>query len=301
MTPRRSYRVGGGAAPYIFVAPFVLLFLVFSVYPIVQSFRLAFYATSGPQDWSPVGLRNFAFLLQDPDFHKAVTNTVTYTIATVLLQLPLSLGLALLLSQKWLKGQNLFRLIFFSPHLLGQVFVGVLFAVLFQPKYGLVNHAYAAITMNPANITTKWLGDPATVMPALVLTSLWMYVGFNMIYFLAALQGVDQELHEAALVDGAGTLARFRAVTLPAIWPVCQFVLVTSTMGSLQLFELPYLLLVNTSGPDNAGLTIVMYLYQNGFASGDLGYASAVGWTLAVGMLVISLAQLRMSGGVGKE
>ena len=102
MTRRGSYRVGGGMAPYLFVAPFVLLFLIFSVYPIVQSFRLAFYATSGPQDWAPVGLRNFSFLLQDPDFHKAVVNTLRYTIATVLLQLPLSLGLALLLSQRCL-------------------------------------------------------------------------------------------------------------------------------------------------------------------------------------------------------
>lgn len=279
----------------------MLLFCVFSIYPILQSFRLSFYATNGPQDWTFVGFRNFTFLFQDPDFHHAVRNTITYALASVFLQLPLSLGLALLLSQRWLRGQTIFRMLFFSPHLLGQVFVGVLFAVLFQPKYGLVNHAYAAITMNPANIATKWLGDPNTVMPALVLTSLWMYVGFNMIYFLAALQGVDQELHEAAHVDGAGAIARFGAVTLPAIWPVCQFVLVSSTMGSLQLFELPYLLLGNSSGPDNAGLTIVMYLYQNGFASGDLGYASAVGWTLSLGMLIISLGQLRISGGMSKQ
>jgi len=130
---------------------------------------------------------------------------------------------------------------------------------------------------------------------------LWMYVGFNMIYFLAALQGVDKDLYEAAMVDGANPWQQFRAVTLPSIKPVAVFVLVTSTIGSFQLFELPYLLLGNGSGPNKAGLTIVMYLYNNGFVTGDLGYASAVGWTLALGMLLISLAQVRFTGATRNE
>jgi ABC-type sugar transport system permease subunit len=133
-------------------------------------------------------------------------------------------------------------------------------------------------------------------MPAIVLTSLWMYVGFNMIYFLAALQAVDRDLYEAAIVDGAGPWHQFLAVTLPSIKPVAIFVLVTATIGSFQLFELPYLLLNNTAGPNNAGLTVVMYLYDRGFQIGDLGYASAVGWTLAAAVLLISLAQMKITG-----
>ena len=283
-------------APYLFLAPYFILFLLFGAYPIIKSLTLSLYATNGPKDAVFVGLRNYQFLLHDPDFRTAVVNTATYAFFSVFLQLPVALGLALLLSQKWVRGREFFRLAFFSPNLLGQVFVGVLFAVLYQPQYGIVNRFLSWITHGSIALDTKWLADANLVMPALVLTSIWMYAGFNMIYFLAALQAVDKDLYEAAEVDGASLGQQFFAVTLPGIRPVATFVLVTSTLGSLQLFELPYILLGNGPGPKNAGLTIVMYLYNNGFVTGDLGYASAVGWTLALGMLIISLIQVRVTG-----
>jgi ABC-type sugar transport system permease subunit len=282
-------------APYLFVSPFLLLFTVFGLYPIVKSVALSLYATNGPRDHVFVGLSNYRFLFSDPDFGVAVRNTAVYTFWTVFLQLPLALGLAVLLSQNWLKGRSGFRLAFFSPQLVGQVFVGVLFMVLYVPQYGLVNRGIHA-TLPGFPLDTKWLGDARMVMPALVLTSLWMYVGFNMIYFLAALQAVERELYEAAMVDGANGWQQFRAVTIPGIKPVAVYVLVMATIGSLQLFELPYTMLQQSAGPAKAGLTIVMYLYQNGYVSGDLGYASAVGWTLALGILTISLIQLRVTG-----
>lgn len=281
-------------APYLFVAPFVILFLTFGLYPIIKSLILAFHTTNGPKHPVFVGWGNFQFLLSDPDFHTAVWNTAVFAFFSVFLQLPLSLGLALLLSQRWLKGREFLRLAFFSPHLVGQVFVGVLFSVLFIPQYGLLNRVLNLLFKVP--LDTKWLTNPALVMPALVLTSLWMYVGFNMIYFLAALQAVDQELYEAARVDGANGVQQFFAVTLPSIRPVAVFVLVTSTIGSFQLFELPYIMLNNSSGPNKSGLTIVMYLYNTGFVTGDLGYASAIGWTLALGVLLISFFQMRVTG-----
>ena len=281
-------------APYLFVAPFIVLFLTFGCYPIVKSLVLSFYATNGPKDQVFVGLDNFRFLVSDPDFHKAVRNTGVFACWSVFLQLPLSLGLAILLSRKWLRGREFFRLAFFSPNLLGQVFVGVLFSVIFIPQYGLLNKALHAIACVP--LDTKWLANPSLVMPALVLTSLWMYVGFNMIYFLAALQAVDQDLYDAARVDGAGGWQAFVAVTMPGIRPVAIFVLIMSTIGSFQLFELPFIMLGNGPGPNKAGLTIVMYLYQSGFVTGDLGYASAIGWTLALGVLVISLVQMKATG-----
>jgi ABC-type sugar transport system permease subunit len=283
-------------APYLFISPFLILFAVFGLYPILKSIQLSTYVTNGPKDAVFIGLGNFRYLLHDADFHTAVRNTVTYAFWTVCLQLPLALGLALLLSQPWIRGREWFRLAFFSPNLLGQVFVGVLFSVLFIPQYGLLNRFLHWATAGGIALDTKWLADPALIMPALVLTSLWMYVGFNMIYFLAALQAVDKELYEAATVDGANSWQQFLAVTVPGIRPVATFVLVTSTIGSFQLFELPYTLLNNTAGPNNAGLTVVMYLYNNGFVSGDLGYASAVGWTLALGVLLISVIQMRITG-----
>jgi len=281
-------------APYLFVSPFLILFAIFGAYPIVKSLILAFYATNGPKSAVFVGVQNFIFLFSDRDFHKAVWNTAVFAFWSVFLQLPLSLGLALLLNSRWVRRREILRLAFFSPNLLGQVFVGVLFSVLFIPQYGLVNRFLHFIAGVP--LDTKWLANPNLVMPALVLTSLWMYVGFNMIYFLAALQAVDKDLYEAATVDGANAWHQFWAVTLPGIKPVAVFVLVMSTIGSFQLFELPWIMLNNSAGPDQAGLTIVMYLYQTGFVTGDLGYASTVGWTLALGVLMISLFQMRVTG-----
>ncbi len=289
-----SIRYRSRYAPYLFTAPFVVVFLAFGLYPLIKSMVLAFFITSGPKSSVFVGWENFRFLLTDPMFAKAVGNTAFFAACSVFLQLPLSLGLALLLNSKRLVGRNFFRLSFFSPRLLGMVFVALLFGQIFAPRYGILNIVLNALF--GVSIETAWLKNPTLVMPAVILTSLWLYVGFNMIYFLAALQAVDQQLYEAAKVDGANRWKQFLHVTLPGIKPVAVFVVVLSTIGSFQLFELPYLMLENTSGPDNSGLTAVMYLYQNGFESGDLGYASTIGWSLAIAVLLLSLVQIRLSG-----
>ena len=134
-------------------------------------------------------------------------------------------------------------------------------------------------------------------MTGLIVAGMWMYVGFNMVYFLAALQNVDRSIEEAALVDGAGPWQRFRHVTIPAIRPVAGFVVLLSIIGSFQLFELPFVLLNNTAGPDNRGLTIVMYLYQK-FETSELGLACATGWTLGALIFTATLVQLRLLGGL---
>ena len=286
------------SAPYLFLAPFVISFLVFGAYPIVRSVMLSFYITSGPEAQHFVGLGNYLYLLQDPDFWTAFRNTATFALGSVVLQLPLSLGLAILLNRPDVRGRNVFRFIFFSPNLMGLVFSALLFTLILAPRFGLLNAALHALFGLPS--TTRWLATPELVMPALIMVALWLYTGFNMVYFLAALQAVDGELYEAATIDGAGRWAQFRHVTLPGIKPVLIFVVVLSTIGSFQLFELAFLLLGNSSGPDQAGLTIVMYLYQNGFLGGDLGYAAAIGWTLALMVLLLALVQLRITG-TGKE
>lgn len=190
-------------APYLFLSPFLILFALFSAYPIVKSLYLSLFATVGPKDAVFVGVKNYTFLFHDPDFHTAVWNTLIFTVCSVVLQLPCALALALLLSQKWVRAREFFRLAFFSPNLVGQVFVGILFSTLYQPQYGLVNRSLSFLTHNLIAVDTKWLSDPALVMPALVITSIWMYAGFNMVYFLAALQAVDADLYEAASVDGS--------------------------------------------------------------------------------------------------
>lgn len=300
-TDSRWHRLQHKIAPYLFVAPFLVLFAVFQAWPIIKSLMLAFYVTAGPKNAVYVGGANFAFLLKDSDFWVAVKNTAVFAFWSLLLQLPVALGLAILLSQKWVKGRDFFRLAFFSPQLVGSVFVGVLFSVLLVPKDGIVVNVLNGLSPAHFPLDTKFLNDQRLVMPTLVLIGVWLYAGYHMIYFLAALQAVDKDLYEAAQVDGASSVQQFRAVTLPGIKPVLIFTILTSTIGSFQLFELPYILLGQSSGPNNAGLTVVMYLYRTGFVTGDLGYASTVGWTLAFMVLLISLAQLRLTGAMKAE
>jgi len=283
--------------PGIFLLPYLAITLCFFLYPFINSIFLSFQQTNGPGASRWVGLTNFEFILSDPSFYKALINTAYFAVVSIAVQLPLSLGLAMLLNAKGSKSKSFFRLVLFSPHLVGQIFVGVLFSVLFMPRFGLVNAFLFKLTGHPALLEIEWLQDERFVMPAIILISLWMYVGFNMIYFLAALQNVDENLKEAAQIDGANAWQSFVNITLPAIKPITLFVLIMSTIGSFQLFELPYALFGSQNfGPNDAGLTIVGYLYNWAFKQGDLGTGSAVGWILTFIIFIISLAQIKLTG-----
>ena len=277
--------------PYFFLGPFLAIFLVFIAYPMVLSAFMAFEQNAGPGVSEPVGFKNFTWLAQDPAFWIAVRNTTIFALASVFIQLPASLGLALLLNSDKIKSRGLWRMIFFAPVLVGLPFVAILAGLIFEKNNGLLN-----VTLNAMfgfDIEFAWLQE--YVMPSLIVAAFWMYVGFNMIYFLAALQNVNKDLLEAAQVDGANAWQRFRNITLPAIKPVAAFVVLLSLIGSFQLFELPYLMLNESAGPNNQGLTLVMYLYQQGFDRGDLGYASAVGWVLAAVLFGFAIIQRFMS------
>jgi ABC-type sugar transport system permease subunit len=278
-------------APWLFLAPFLGLFALFTVWPLVHSLALAMQQTYGPGRSEWVGLHNFKFLLTDPLFWQATGNTVKFALGSLFIQLPIALGLALLLNRPALRGRALFRLIFFSPSLVGLPFVAMLFAPIFERRTGLLN-----VMLH--NLTSAWNPDFAWtqnyVMSALIIAAVWMYAGFNMVYFLAALQNVSKDLLEAAEIDGAGPWQRFWHITLPEITPIAGFVTLLSIIGSFQLFELSYIMLNDSAGPDNRGLTIVMYLYQTGFQTGDLGYASTIGWVLALMLITIALIQRKL-------
>jgi ABC-type sugar transport system permease subunit len=282
-------------APYYFLAPYLVVTAFFTLYPLVNAAVLAFQQTNGPASRAFVGIDNFRYIFGDPLFYTALRNTTVFALCSVLIQLPLSLGLALLLNSGKGWAQSFVRLLLFSPNLVGQIFVGVLFSVLFTPRYGLVNRFLQELL--GWGLEEQWLNDPELVMPAIVLCALWVYVGFNMIYFLAALQSVDKSLEEAARVDGANRWQVFWHVTLPSMRHVVVFVVVTSLIGSYQLFELPLALFVlsNGKGPDNSALTLVSYLYDVGFFIGDLGLGSAVGWVVALIIFTLSLLQLRFA------
>jgi ABC-type sugar transport system permease subunit len=275
--------------------PYVVLTAVFFFVPFLEAIALAFFETNGPSSRVFVGLANFRFLFTDPTFYRALWNTTVFACASVFVQLPISMGLALLLNSSEGRLRGVLRLVLFSPNLVGQIFVGILFSTLFTPRYGLINRAFHALF--GWGLEVRWLANPWLVMPALVLTSLWVWVGFNMVYFLAALQGVDRSLEEAARIDGANEWQVFWHVTLPSMRHVTAFVVVTSIIGSYQLFELPYALLHSTqgAGPGNAGLTLITYLNNVAFLSGDLGLGSAVGWVAALIIFLVSAAQIRLS------
>jgi ABC-type sugar transport system permease subunit len=277
--------------PYVFLLPFLAILVVFIAYPLYHSVILATKQTFGPKRSAFVGLDNFYFLASDPMFWKAVRNTSVFAAGSVLIQLPVSLGLALLLNRRDVRGRAVFRLILFSPSLVGLVFVAMMFSLIFEKNTGLVNVMLHSVF--PAfDPEFPWLQQ--YVMPTLIIAALWMYAGFNMIYFLAALQNVDKGLVEAAMVDGASAWRRFLHVTIPAIRPIGTFVVLLSLIGSFMLFELPYILL-SGAGPDNQGLTVVMYLYQMGWDQQDLGLASAIGWSLALLLGLFAIGQRLLS------
>jgi ABC-type sugar transport system permease subunit len=279
------------STPWLMLTPFLAIFGVFVAFPLFQSISLSMQQSFGPGYTRFVGLKNYRDLLADPDFWTAVRNTFVFTAGSVFIQLPLSLGLALLLNRPGLKGRAFFQLVFFSPALVGVVFVAMIFGVLFEKRTGLVNQTLHALI--GWDLDFAWL--QTYVMPGLIIAALWQYVGFNMVYFLSALQNVRADLVEAARIDGAGRWTTFRQVIVPEIRPVAGFVVLLSIIGSFQLFELPYVLLNSTAGPDNRGLTMVMFLYQKGFDVGDLGYASAVGWVLGIFLVGFTLLQQRLS------
>jgi len=282
--------VNGGlssrVAPWLFMSPFLICFALFTLYPLVQSVVLSMQTTFGPGATKFVGLSNYRGLMHDPLFWIALRNTAVYTLGSLFIQLPIALGLALVLETPGLRGRSWIRLLLFSPSMVGVVFAAMMFALIFEKQTGLANqglHSLLAPFGVDWSLDFGWLQQH--VMSALIVASLWMFVGFNMTFFSAALQNVRKDLIEASVVDGAGPIRRFFTVTVPAIRPVAGFVVLMSVIGSFQLFELPFIMFNNTSGPDNRAMTIVLYLFQNGFETGDLGYASAIGWALAIILL----------------
>jgi len=277
-------------APYLFIAPFFILFATFMGYPLLYSLALSLYEMRGFQSRIFVGMSNFLDLFQDPIFWKSLWNTCYFALGTLTLQLPIALLLALLLNAKFVKGKNLLRLAFFTPVLVAGVFVAIIFNLVYDQRAGLVNNEFVLFGKE-----IGWLSEEKYVMPAVILTGVWQWAGFNMIYFLAGLQGVRQELYEAAAVDGANWWQTFIHVTLPSLRPVIAFVFVVSMIGSLQLFDLPFIL-TNGGEPADAGSTIVMYLYKNGFQFMRLGYAAAIGWVLFFIIAIVSIVQLKLLG-----
>jgi ABC-type sugar transport system permease subunit len=277
--------------PYLFIAPFFVVFATFMVYPLVTSVWLSLHQSRGFQYQVFVGTDNFARLFRDPVFWKSVRNTFTFAAGTFLVQLPLALVLALIVNSKRVRGRNFFRLAFFSPVLVAGVFIAIIFGLAYDTRTGLVNDMLSKLAFT--RVLIPWLEDERWIMPAVILAGVWQWSGFNMMYFLAGLHGVREELYEASAVDGANAWQTFWHITLPSLRPVITFVFVLSMIGSLQLFDLPWVLTNGTGGPNDSAMTMVMYLYKHGFQFVNLGYAATIGWVLFAIIMAISVIQLR--------
>lgn len=285
--PRRRRRLS--AAPYLFILPYLLIFLTFWAWPIISSFLLSFKdARLGAG--APWSTANWTRLVGDDFFRTALKNTLLILVIQVPSMLMLATGLAVALNSRLLRARGLFRFAFFAPLVVGTVAYSAVFRLLFNTDFGMVNRALTGLGL-PA---VDWLNQPGPAMAALILALTWRWTGYNAIILLAGLQGIREELYEAASLDGATPWQQFWKITVPLLRPSLLFCLVLSVIGTLQLFTEPAL--ITNSGPGNATMTLGTYLYQQGFRSFNFGYASAIAYSVAALAAVVSLVQLRLFG-----
>jgi multiple sugar transport system permease protein len=279
------------AVAYLFLAPGLLLFVVFRVYPLLEGLRLSLTnARLGRATQQFVGLANYARLAEDSRFHVSLWNTVFYTVASTLPILAIPLALALALNRGRLR--NVLRGVFFFPFTLSVVTVGLTWLWLLDPVVGPFNYYLRALGL-PAR---SWLADPDTAMWAIILTTVWWVAGYYLVIYLAGLQDIPRELYEAAAIDGAGGWRSFWAITLPLLRPVFLFVFVTHIIGSFQIFGQVFIL--TQGGPGDATRTVVQHLYETAFQNFfHFGSASAMAWVLFAVIVGFSLAQFRVLRG----
>ncbi len=279
----------GVASAWGFLAPALLSLFFFFALPVLAAFLLSFtdfdiYGIGDAGTARIVGWQNYTRIFQDATFWQALKNTAYFVVVGGPLTVATSLGAALLLSNKLVRFKGLFRTIFFAPVVTTLVAVAVVFRYLYHPRAGLLNYVMGT--------EIDWLGDPTWAMPALILLAVWKNFGYNMIIFIAGLQNVPAELYEAARIDGAGTWAQFRYVTLPALAPTFLFVGVLTMIGYFQFFAEPYVM--TDGGPLGSTLSLVLLMYREGFKWWNMGYAAALAFVFFALVLLITLVQLKL-------
>jgi multiple sugar transport system permease protein len=278
----KALRLSPRWAPYVLISPFLVLFAVFGVFPLLFSLYLAFQAwepTSGLDTMQYVGLGNFVFALQDPWFWKSLENTAWLALMSGVPQHLVAIPLAAFIHASFKVLRDGVIGAYFVPYITSTVAIAILFSSLFSTDFGLINAGLnAAFGIGHVD----WLGQPENVKPAIALIVFWRYVGFNVVLYLAALQTIPRDLYEAADMDGAGRYQQFWYITLPSLRPMIFFGVTLSVIGGLQLFEEPFVLTGGRGGPDQAGMTSAVYLYRMAFDFNDFGGASAMSWVLFV-------------------
>jgi multiple sugar transport system permease protein len=263
---------------------------VFFVGPIIASFILSFtqWNIVGTPEW--IGLENYQTIFtNDPRFVKAVQVTLTYSVFYLPLEVACGIGLAVLMNRK-LRGIGIFRTLFYMPSVVPQVAAALVWLWMLNARYGVVNTLLDKIGMAGPN----WLGSPAYILPSLILIALWG-VGGTAVIYLAGLQNIPEVFYEAATVDGANSLQKFLRITLPLLSPTIFFQVVLGLIGVFQTFTPAFIAAGGSGGPLQAGLFYMLYLYNRGFVTLRMGYASALAWILTVFILIVTVLVLRSS------
>jgi multiple sugar transport system permease protein len=278
------------ADAYLYLAPGLLLFSVFTVFALGFAFYLTFHEWNIIEPDKPfIGLDNYRDMLADERFRRSVYNTIYFTGASVPLTMLVGLGIALLLNQP-LRGRGILRAMYFLPVVTPFVVVAIIWKWLYNGDFGLFN--YYLLKAHLIDQPLLWLADKNLAMPAVILMSVWGGVGFSMVVYLAGLQAIPEELYDAAKVDGAGALARLRHVTVPMLRPTTLFLLVMGIIGSFQVFT--QIFVMTSGGPVDRTTTMVFYIYEAAFKFYKMGYASTLAYTLFAMLFVFTLLQLRL-------
>jgi multiple sugar transport system permease protein len=279
-------------AAWWFVAPALLVIAVFFFFPILAALLISLtdfdiYALADLANLRFVGLGNYLKLLETPQFWQALGNTLYFVVAGVPLSIGASLGAALLLHSRLARFKPFFRTALFAPVVTTLVAVAVIWRYMFNTRYGLLNYALGGIGIDPID----WLGDPHWAMPAIILFAVWKNFGYNMIIFLAGLQSIPEELYEAARIDGASIWRQLRSITLPMLSPVVLLVGILTIAGYFQLFAEPYVM--TQGGPLQSTVSVLYFMYEEGFKWWNLGSASAVAFVLFLLIFAVPALQLR--------
>lgn len=281
------------SAAYLFLTPALLAIFIFFLIPVAAALLMSFtdfdiYSLGNFSYARFVGLQNYIEIFKDPLFWQSLKNTFYFVIAGGPLSIAVSLAAALLLSSKLVKFKGIFRLVYFMPVVTTLVAVSILWRFIYHPRFGILNYLLGFIGVHPID----WLGNPHWAMPAIILMAVWKNFGYNMIIFIAGLQNIPEDLYEAANIEGASGWNKFKNITLPMLAPTTLFVSIITMIGYFQLFAEPYVM--TQGGPLNSTLSIVLYMYQEGFRWWNMGYSAALAFILFFIILIISLIQLKL-------
>ena len=295
--PTRSRLKPWHWAPYVFISPFFILFLVFGLFPLLFSLWLAFQTgslTAGLSAMQFIGLENFDFVLGDEWFWKSMKNTLWLGLVSGAPQHLVAIPLAYFIHTSFKRWRNAVLGAYFLPYITSTVAISLIFTTLLSTDFGVINVAiqeFAKIPglgrLFPAE-NVNWMGKAENIKPAVAMVVFWRYVGFNTVLYLAALQTIPKDLYEAATMDGATRWQQFRYITLPLLKPMMFFGVTLSVIGGLQLFEEPYILTGGRGGTDQAAMTTAMYMYRTAFEFNEMGTASAISWLLFICIAVLT-------------